>query len=164
MYEEGRKTIAFLTKNVTFFSLSWHERKNDFICRFCFSHYYVCNWEVRETNTCQLCVHISKSSRLKNVFPDVIGQFQISPMEFQFQLPNESKSRQKNTSINKMCLMSYKLLLFFLPPFLFLYLQGLLFPLHMLVCCTKQTPWAELSPESIILLWSPVQDTWSFSG
>lgn len=61
-------------------------------------------------NIYQLSVHTAfayGSCRLKNVFPGVSRQFQISPMKFQFQLPNESKSRQKN-SMNKMSIMSYK--------------------------------------------------------
>lgn len=62
-------------------------------------------------NIMQPCVYSPfsfGSSRCKNVFPGVSGQFRIGPMKFQFQFPNETKARQRNSSLNKTSIMNYK--------------------------------------------------------
>lgn len=51
----------------------------------------------------QLLAHTSfsfGSSRRKKIFPGISGQFQIGPTKFQ--LPNESKTRQRNSSLKKL--------------------------------------------------------------
>lgn len=98
-------------------------------------------------NVAQPCVYTPfsfGSSRCKNVFPGVSGQFQIGPTKCQFQFPNESKARQRKLLIEQNFYGELQINSFFLPLFPFLHLLGLLFLSHTMQCCTKQVSFHSL--------------------
>lgn len=97
-----------------FFSVNWSERRGNItsFADFALATTIFTVGRLEGQNLAQLCLYTLfsfVSSWCKNVFPRVSGQLQTGPAKFQFQFLNESKTRQRNSSLNKTSVLYYKI-------------------------------------------------------